>query len=188
MARLVGAGASSHSPLLLANPSLWRERADQDRSNSQLYDSSGVLRTYDELEASAGDRFAADLRDEVWQERFDTCQRGIDRVGQALRDLEPDAVIVVGDDQMELFDESNQPAMALYWGETWETAELPLHGSDFFDAVKSGYAMDAVHRFGGSSRPREIGPRRLVCCRFRRDERRVPAPRERLRACVRLRR
>ncbi|WP_117000312.1 extradiol ring-cleavage dioxygenase [Desertimonas flava] len=150
MAHLVGAGASSHSPLLLANPSLWRERAHQDRSNTQLYDSSGRLRTYDELEAEAGDRFAAELSDDVWAARFEACQQGIRRVGQTLRDLELDAVIVVGDDQAELFDESNQPALALYWGETWETAELPFHGSDFFDAVKAGYAMDAVHRFQGA--------------------------------------
>ena len=150
MAQLVGAGASSHSPLLLANPSLWHERADQDRDNPQLFDSTGIHRSYGELLELAGDRFEAELHEDVWQGRFQTCQRGIDRVGKALRALEPDAVIVVGDDQMELFDQTNQPAMALYWGDWWETAELALHG-DFFDAVKPGYAMDTVHRFAGSS-------------------------------------
>lgn len=150
MARLVGAGASSHSPLLLANPSLWRQRADQDRENPQLFDSAGTHRTYEELLELADGRFEAELHADVWEQRFATCQIGIDRVGQTLRELEPDAVIVVGDDQMELFDETNQPAIAVYWGETWATGELALHGSEFFDAVKSGYAMDAVHHFAGS--------------------------------------
>jgi 3-O-methylgallate 3,4-dioxygenase len=149
MAAVVGAAGCSHSPLLLAEPRLWMERAEQDRRNPQLYDNAGVHRSYDELVTAVAGSLDAQLTPERWEERYARCRRAIARVGDHLRDLRPDAVVVVGDDQLELFDESNQPAIALYWGDAWVTAELPIHGSEFFDVVKVGYAMDEPRKFAG---------------------------------------
>jgi hypothetical protein len=152
MARLVGAAGCSHSPLLLAEPRLWMERAEQDRRNPQLYDDGGVHRTYDELEAIVAGALDAQLDRDVWERRYATCRSGIARLHEHLRELRPDAVVVVGDDQLELFDDSNQPAVALYWGDAWVTAELEIHGSEFFDVVKAGYAMDKPRTFAGSGK------------------------------------
>jgi aromatic ring-opening dioxygenase catalytic subunit (LigB family) len=56
----------------------------------------------------------------------------------------------VGDDQQEVFDASNQPSMAIFWGERWETGTMEgAPPGEFFEAVKTGYAMDAVHKFDG---------------------------------------
>ena len=152
MARLVGAAGCSHSPLLLAEPRLWMERAEQDRRNPQLYDHHGVHRSYDELEASLGGSLDAQLDRDLWEQRYAICRRGIVRLREFLAELRPDAVVVVGDDQLELFDASNQPAIALYWGDSWMTAELEIHGSEFFDVVKRGYAMDEPRAFAGSGK------------------------------------
>ena len=149
MARVVGAAGTSHSPLLLAEPRLWLERAEQDRRNPQLFDHAGVHRSYDELVTAFAGTVDGQLAPALWEERYSRCRRGIARVARHLRDLRPDAVVVVGDDQLELFDASNQPAIALYWGDAWITAELPINGSEFFDVVKVGYAMDKPRKFAG---------------------------------------
>ncbi len=152
MGIFAGAAGCSHSPLLLAEPRLWPERAEQDRRNPQLFDRLGVLRTYDELEATFAGSLADELVPERWNERYALCQEGMARVSAHLRELRPDAVVVIGDDQMELFDQSCQPAIAVYWGDAWVTAELEIHGSEFFDVVKVGYAMDEQHRFAGDGK------------------------------------
>src|SRR3546814_16213020 len=55
---------------------------------------------------------------------YTTLCRSIDRLGRTLAEARPDAVIVIGDDQMEQFFDDNMPAMLVYWGDTIENAEL----------------------------------------------------------------
>jgi 3-O-methylgallate 3,4-dioxygenase len=150
MATIVGAIGTSHSPMLLTNPRLWRERAAQDRTNTELYDNAGRHVSFDELSAAVGERFAAELSDEVWEQRYTACLQGMDRLAADLAELRPDVLVVVGDDQEEVFDATNQPSMAIFWGDTWETGTMEgAPPGEFFEAVKTGYAMDAVHKFDG---------------------------------------
>jgi hypothetical protein len=151
MASIVTGIATSHSPLLLANPSLWLERAGQDRANPQLYDRQGVLRTYEDLEAINGDDLASQLSADVWQRRFAVCQAAMDRLAEDLVRAEPDVLLIIGDDQRELFQPTNQPALALFHGEEWRTHILDFPGSPFFDVVAKGYAMDAHYTFDGDA-------------------------------------
>ncbi|MGY1636587.1 hypothetical protein ACI78V_08025 [Geodermatophilus sp. SYSU D00742] len=150
MATIVGAIGTSHSPMLLTNPRLWRERAAQDRTNKELHDNAGRHVTFDELSAAVGERYAAELTDEVWEQRYTACLQGMDRLAADLAELRPDVLVVVGDDQEEVFDATNQPSMAIFWGDTWETGTMEgAPPGEFFEAVKTGYAMDAVHKFDG---------------------------------------
>src|SRR3712207_5083068 len=150
MATIVGAIGTSHSPMLLTNPRLWRERAAQDRSNKELYDTSGRHVTFDELSAAVGERYADQLTDEVWEQRYTACLQGMDRLAADLAELRPDVLVVIGDDQEEVFDATNQPSMAVFWGESWTTGTMEgAPPGEFFEAVKTGYAMDAVHTFDG---------------------------------------
>jgi hypothetical protein len=151
MATIVTGVATSHSPLLLANPSLWLERAGQDRTNPQLYDDQGILRTYEALEATNGDRLSSQLTAATWERRFGTCQAAMDRLAGDLVAAEPDVLLIVGDDQRELFEPTNQPALALFHGDEWRTQVLDFPGSPFFDVVAKGYAMDAHYTFDGDS-------------------------------------
>ena len=49
-------------------------------------------------------------------------------VGAELQAAELDAVVVVGDDQAELFTKDSMPAIAIYWGE--EIADIPRDMTD----------------------------------------------------------
>jgi hypothetical protein len=74
MAEIVFGAGTSHSPLLAASPQLWAERADQDRRNPELYDNTGVIRSFDDLAGEAGDRFDAYRTTEVWEDSWKRCQ------------------------------------------------------------------------------------------------------------------
>ena len=150
MATIVGAIGTSHSPMLLTNPRLWRERAAQDTRNKELFDNSGTHVTFDQLSAAVGEKYTAELTDEVWEQRYTACLQGMDRLAADLAELRPDVLVVIGDDQEEVFDASNQPSMAVFWGDSWETQTMEgAPPGEFFETVKTGYAMDAVHTFDG---------------------------------------
>jgi 3-O-methylgallate 3,4-dioxygenase len=150
MATIVGAIGTSHSPMLLTNPRLWRERAAQDTRNKELFDNSGTHVTFDQLSAAVGEKYTAELTDEVWEQRYTACLQGMDRLAADLAELRPDVLVVIGDDQEEVFDASNQPSMAVFWGDSWETQTMEgAPPGEFFETVKTGYAMDAVHKFDG---------------------------------------
>lgn len=151
MAEIIGGIGTSHSPMLLNNPQMWLERADQDRTNPDLYDEHGKHVTFDELEAAVGDRFAGELDSDLWERRHVACHTSMDRIADDVQALDPDVIIVIGDDQSEVFDDSIQPLVGVYWGEKWNTGLLEhAPKGQFFDNVKQGYAMDDVHVFDGA--------------------------------------
>jgi hypothetical protein len=167
MATLVGAIGTSHSPMLLTNPRLWRERAAQDTRNKELFDNSGRHVTFDELSAEVGEKYTAELADEVWEQRYTACLQGMDRLAADLEELRPDVLVVIGDDQEEVFDATNQPSMAIFWGESWETGTMEgAPPGEFFETVKTGYAMDAVHKFDGHPQLALDAIRHLVAAEF----------------------
>jgi hypothetical protein len=63
----------------------------------------------------------------------------------------PDVVIIVGDDQAELFSFSNMPAISIFYGEEILTHERHItpQTPSWITPVMKGYAMDAVHSFPG---------------------------------------
>jgi Catalytic LigB subunit of aromatic ring-opening dioxygenase len=149
MAEIVYGAGTSHSPLLAAPPRLWAERADQDRSNPGLYDHTGVVRPYDELAAAAGDRFADRLSTEAWDRDWARCVAALDRLRADFARVAPDVVLVIGDDQRELFTASNQPAMAISAAAEMTTGLLDDHDSEFLKEAAHSYLMDAEFTFTG---------------------------------------
>jgi Catalytic LigB subunit of aromatic ring-opening dioxygenase len=149
MAELVAAVGTSHTPLLVVDVDLWPELGRRDRGNPMLYDSQGRHRSYDDLAAEMGDRFADHLHPEVLAHRSATCQQALDRLAADLAAAEPDVVVIVGDDQHELFGPANQPAMAIFWGDEMRTGVSGAPPSPVSDQIKTGYAMDRHHVFAG---------------------------------------
>ena len=142
MSRIIAGAGTSHSPMLAMQPlPMWVARGDADRANPELYDVDGVIRPYAELEQKAGDRYAPELTNEVWIERFGQAERDIERLGRDLRALEPDLLIIVGDDQRELFGPDNQPALGLYHGERIPT-EKPDESDAFTAQTRRGQGTD----------------------------------------------
>ncbi len=118
MAEIVLGIGTSHGPMLSTPPDQWSLRAADDRRNPQHH-FKGRVWTYDELEAArAGENLAAQLTPEITQDRYDRCQAAIATLSRVFEEAAPDAVVVIGNDQTEMFWDGLVPMFTVYWGQT----------------------------------------------------------------------
>jgi 3-O-methylgallate 3,4-dioxygenase len=150
MAQLVAAIGTSHTPLLVTDAELWPMLAERDRTNPMLYDDRGVHRSYDELAAVAGDRWGEACGAAQLAAQHRSCQDALDRLAADLAAARPDVVVIIGDDQRELFDAGNQPAIAIGWGDRLCTGRMGSPPSPLNDQIRAGYAMDQPTPFRGA--------------------------------------
>ncbi|MDA1129020.1 MAG: extradiol ring-cleavage dioxygenase [Chloroflexi bacterium] len=137
MAEIVLGLGTSHSPMLSLPGELWGEYAARDKGNPMLLSlDDGRTVTYDELLASADPAIAARLTSEVFQGQYEACQKAITALEDALTEADPDAVIIVGDDQEELFFDDNMPLFSIYWGDTMRLTPRPV-GENASPATKA---------------------------------------------------
>ena len=126
MAQIVLGLGTSHSPQLSTPPDLWRNHGERDKRNPDLRKPDGRVYTYEEVLSSASPSLQKELTPDKWQARYDACQKGIAQVGATLADVAPDVLVMIGDDQKELFQDDNMPAMLVYWGDTFHN--VPRYG------------------------------------------------------------
>jgi hypothetical protein len=153
MARLIAGFATSHTPMLAMNTDEWEVRSLNDRNNPELYDTAGVLRTYAELEGIVGDRYAALATPSRWNDQYEASQRELDRLAAALEAAAPDVLVIVGDDEQELFKLSNFPAFAVFYGERATTKKMPVSKDPeygWLQTVSVDYGMDDNHQLAAS--------------------------------------
>src|SRR5690606_8292095 len=84
----------------------------------------------------------------ILAEKEGLSQAALDRLAHDLEQAEPDAVIIVGDDQAELFNANNQPALAVYHGNEMVTLEGKYAQEDapeWMRTVGHGYLMERSH-------------------------------------------
>jgi hypothetical protein len=125
MAQIVAGIAASHSPQLSTPSELWRLHAERDRANKQLH-FRGVVYDYEGLaEARRGERLEEQLDEGIWLDKHRRCDAGIDGLAGTLASIAPDVVLIVGDDQREMFLDDGMPTLAVYWGETVECIPKP---------------------------------------------------------------
>lgn len=118
MAKIVLGIGSSHSPALLMEPPAWLARGLTDDRAWALYDETGARVRYDGLLERHGDAMAAQLDPELMSARHAANEAGIAAISAKLLEVNPDIVLMVGDDHKELFDDDNMPAISVFWGET----------------------------------------------------------------------
>lgn len=117
MARLVAAFGSSHSIMLVSQREDWQHGFRViDTKNPHYYDKSGAKTDYEALLAAAPPDSEAMVTPEKMGERFDAAQAAMDALGQRIRNARLDVLLIVGDDQTELFRTTNNPAFAIYYG------------------------------------------------------------------------
>lgn len=125
MSTIVLGMAASHSPQLSTPCELWRLHAERDRQNSELH-FRGAVYDYDGLvEARRAEHLESQLSDGIWLDKHRRCERGIDALSETLAHADPDVVLIVGDDQREMFLDDGMPTLAVYWGETVESIPKP---------------------------------------------------------------
>lgn len=125
MARIIYGLGASHGPLLSTPPERWDLRAADDRRNTQ-HPFRGRTYTFPELvEIRRGEKdFHKEMSLEVRRSRHERNQRALDRLGQKLAEVDPDIVVVVGDDQHEWFLDDIQPSFTVYCGDQVINAAL----------------------------------------------------------------
>ena len=114
-AELVLGLATSHSPLLSTMPEQWDLRASADRANSQHY-FRGRTYDYETLRRVRAPGFAKESLLDSRRERYRRCQRALDRLGHTFRVARPDVLVIVGNDQRELFSDELTPPITVYRG------------------------------------------------------------------------
>ena len=111
MSKLVLGLGTSHSSQLSLDPEMWGEQGKLD-----------IQRTpYEELLSRAPHFIAEELGVDVWREKHNRAQTALRRLADILMEAAPDIVVVVGDDQEELFLQDCMPAFAVFCGEeSWD--------------------------------------------------------------------
>jgi hypothetical protein len=149
MAKIVLGMGASHTPLLTLDSHHWVQRAAVDYANKALNMSDGRMLSYDQLLNEVGPKYEAIVTPDILQDKARRCAAALDRLAGELAEAEPDVVIIVGDDQRELFDQNNQPVVAIYHGD--EVVTNDKFGDDeapeWIGQMGKGYLMDDIHRF-----------------------------------------
>jgi hypothetical protein len=146
MARVVSGLAVSHSPLLVLGAEQWIHRALVDYQNPKLTLSDGRSLSYPQLLAEVGPRYEDDIRLEALQAKEAACNAELDRLAAHLEQVAPDVVVIVGDDQAELFNGANQPAIAIYHGDRALTIDKLQNPAtpDWERTLRRAYMQDQV--------------------------------------------
>ena len=122
MARLAAAFGSSHSVMLAAELQDWLTGFRQSDLRMKYFDREGRPRSYEEVLAQAPANIAALLAEEAITGRFKDVQDAMRRLRAEIASAKLDALVVVGDDQHELFQDQHMPSIGVYYGESIRNA------------------------------------------------------------------
>jgi hypothetical protein len=150
MADIVLGIGTSHSPLLAIDPALWAERARDDLRRTDLHLTDGRVVSYPDLERESGGQYAGEATPAAFAAQAQAAQAALDRLADAIEKAAPDVLVVIGDDQNELFGHGDLPALAVFNG-----PEIVMHPKnqvspqlpEWYQTANRGYRMDAAHRF-----------------------------------------
>jgi 3-O-methylgallate 3,4-dioxygenase len=131
MAQIVAAFGSSHSIMLVSQREDWQHGFRViDTKNPHYYDRAGRPTTYDALLAVAPPDAEAMVTPDRMGERWDQAEAAMDEMRERIAAAKLDVLVVVGDDQNELFRTTNNPAFAIYYGETLRNARREVGEND----------------------------------------------------------
>jgi len=153
MAKIVLGLGASHSPLLVLGGSQWALRSLDDRRNKALNTLDGRQVSYEQLVEERGEPFGRQSDPAGFPALAAQAEAALDHLAAQLTEAAPDVVLVVGDDQGELFSPDNFPALAVYRGDelVMKPAEHLQGMPPWADAAFwAGYRMDRPHRHPGA--------------------------------------
>jgi hypothetical protein len=125
LAQLTAAYGSSHSLMLVTTKEDWIERFRVSDRRMPLYDRAGSTLSYDDLLLAAPKDAESRASAEALGKAYDDTFAAITKMRADIEASSLDALIVVGDDQHELFDDRLMPALAIYYGDTIRNAAEP---------------------------------------------------------------
>ena len=122
MARLAAAFGSSHSVMLAAELQDWLTGFRQSDQRMKYYDREGKPSTYAEVLARAPANAEALVTPEAITGRFNAVQEAMRRLRSEIAQARLDALVILGDDQHELFQDRHMPSIGIYYGESIRNA------------------------------------------------------------------
>jgi aromatic ring-opening dioxygenase LigB subunit len=153
MAQIVAGMASSHAYTFL-DPTVWDKRRKKTRQN--YADKYGVEPP--EQPQVQHETLDANLK------RFQTIRQTLDLFKERLHALQPDLLIVIGDDQDENFGEDNFPQFAIYVGDDFDAmdrfnperrfhfrSDPKLGWSILEQAVEAGFDVASTKKFAANT-------------------------------------
>ncbi len=117
MAQIILGLCTSHTPQLSTPAEVWPEHGKNDQRNPWLIDTDGRTLSYQEALERADPRIASELTPEKHQQRHAIVQNAVSKLQQELKAAQPDAVVIFGDDQAEIFPHDFRPALMVYSGD-----------------------------------------------------------------------
>ena len=124
MAEIVLGMGTSHTPMLNLAPEEWSHFIELDRVRPHRH-KDGRPASYADLLAVADPAIQAEITPERFATRHAAAMAALAQLADRLRDAALDSVIVIGDDQHEIFHGGNLPSVLIYHGAT--ISNLPLH-------------------------------------------------------------
>ena len=117
MAKIVLGIGTSHGPMLVTETEVWGARVPADKANRHAW--QGQSWTFDELVAARRDEgLREQITQEAWDMRQRLCQAAIEELADRFEEARIDVAVVIGNDQMEIFDERLIPAFGVHYGDT----------------------------------------------------------------------
>ncbi|MEY4654467.1 MAG: hypothetical protein RI884_3048 [Pseudomonadota bacterium] len=148
MSEIVLGVGTSHSPLLAIEPTLWLERARDDVKRTAMPLSDGRVVSYDELAQLNANRHAGDATLERFEVQASVANAALERIASDIELAQPDLVIIIGDDQDELFSLEHMPALAIYYGDDivmHPPAQARPSLPDWYRHSLKDFSQDAAH-------------------------------------------
>jgi hypothetical protein len=105
--------------MYFTKPEHWFAQGEGDKRNIELVrPADGKRVTYDELLASADPAIEKLINAETFEQRIAKIHAGVEELNTRFGQVNPDVVVMFGDDQSEFFFDDNYPMISLYWGDT----------------------------------------------------------------------
>jgi len=130
MARLVAAFGTSHSTMLFSALENWQKLFDHIDCKAPINDFDGTPRAFADLLESTPAADAAKISPKAIGERYALAAQSMDRLECDIAAAKLDALIIVGDDQREIFKDDCRPAIGIYYGDTIRNAAAPSAPTD----------------------------------------------------------
>ena len=143
MARLAAAFGSSHSVMLTAQLDDWLGRFGETDPRMPYYDRDGNRSTFAEVLARAPADAAERITAAAITERFEAVQAAMARLADEIASAQLDALVIVGDDQHELFHDQHMPSIGIYHGATIRNApRRQVAAEDWYRRAQMGRLED----------------------------------------------
>ncbi|RXT07004.1 hypothetical protein [Ammoniphilus sp. CFH 90114] len=126
MAKIVLGIGSSHSPQVSSPAEVWSLHADRDRLNP---DTNFEVRSQE-----LGESLKDQLDPVLWQQKYEQCNAAVEYLNREILEAKPDILLVVGDDQEELFLDEAKPTFGVFCGT--ELKDFPVKLEDLHPSLR----------------------------------------------------